>query len=93
MSDCIPCYRMPVSVRNATLNIIADTPVRAKDCKHRARCTLPAGLVVKPSGIHYAGFGVWAEKFFPKGVHFGPFEGDIYYEHSVRDKGYAWQVS
>ena len=59
----------------------------------RATHSLPDGLVVKQSGISGAGSGVWAEKLIPRGVRFGPYEGEITYnEDRAHDSGYCWQV-
>ena len=74
------------------MTVIEDTAVPTK-CKNRAKLSLPPGLVVKDAGIPGAGQGVWAEKFFPKGVRFGPYGGEIVDEEVGRESGYAWEVN
>ncbi|XP_038055654.1 histone-lysine N-methyltransferase PRDM9-like [Patiria miniata] len=73
------------------LTIIEDSPV-PKRCRDQAKRSLPEGLIVKEAGIKNAGLGVWAEKFFPKGVRFGPYGGEIVGEDVGQDSGYAWEV-
>ena len=48
---------------------------------------------MKEAGIEGAGQGVWAEKFFCKGVRFGPYGGEIVNENVGKESGYAWEVS
>ena len=80
---------------NSTLNRLEDTPVPSYDCENRANRTLPPGMVVRQSGIPGAGLGVWAEKYFPAGIHFGPYGGDIYHYHMHHSNigSYTWKVS
>ena len=64
------------------------------ECENRAILSLPPGLVVKESGIPGSGDGVWAEKYFPEGVRFGPYGGEtrFYTEAGSKKSGYAWTV-
>ena len=48
---------------------------------------------MKEAGIEGAGEGVWAKMFFPKGVRFGPYGGEIVNESVGKESGYAWEVS
>ena len=91
--DCEDCHELyEDDCPSHPLTIIKDTSVLPK-CKHRAKLSLPPGLVVKEAGIEGAGEGVWAKKFFPKGVRFGPYGGEIVNESVGKESGYAWEVS
>ncbi|XP_069796037.1 histone-lysine N-methyltransferase PRDM9-like isoform X2 [Narcine bancroftii] len=60
----------------------------------RACLTLPEGLRVAMSKIPKAGLGVWNEgKLIPRGIHFGPYEGEISNEEAAVDSGYSWVIS
>ncbi|XP_062912793.1 histone-lysine N-methyltransferase PRDM9-like [Mobula hypostoma] len=60
----------------------------------RARLTLPEGLYIAPSKIQKAGLGVWNEgKLIPRGVHFGPYEGEVSSEEAAAVSGYSWVIS
>ena len=68
------------------LTTVRDSPA-PNECKDRAKRSLPPGLIVKESGIPGAGLGVWAERFFPEGVRFGPYRGEIFeYDKEDADK-------
>ena len=55
--------------------------------------SLPPGLVVKESGIHGAGLGVWSTEEFPARTLFGPYGGEIVLnKENAHKSGYAWQV-
>ena len=93
ISDCEDCHELyEDDCPSHPLTVIKDSPVPPK-CKHRAKLSLPSGLVVKEAGIEGAGEGVWAKKFFPKGVRFGPYGGEIVNEKVGKESGYAWEVS
>ncbi|CAC5406667.1 PRDM7_9 [Mytilus coruscus] len=68
-------------VNNAETNITDE---------HWSLATLPAGLSIRPSEIPEAGYGVFAERSFPKGTRFGPYSGEI--TQNVDDCSYAWTV-
>ncbi|XP_075915041.1 uncharacterized protein LOC116937521 [Petromyzon marinus] len=58
----------------------------------RARLSLPQGLTVGASSIAGAGLGVWSNrKKLPKGVMFGPYQGEVSEENPVSE--YCWLVS
>ncbi|XP_072918409.1 histone-lysine N-methyltransferase PRDM7-like [Hemitrygon akajei] len=60
----------------------------------RARLTLPEGLYIATSKIQKAGLGVWNEgKVIPRGVHFGPYEGELSTEEAAAVSGYSWVIS
>ncbi|XP_032891443.1 probable histone-lysine N-methyltransferase PRDM7 [Amblyraja radiata] len=60
----------------------------------RARLTLPESLSIATSKIRKAGLGVWNEgKVIPRGVHFGPYEGEVSNEEEAVVSGYSWMIS
>nr|XP_005998057.1 PREDICTED: histone-lysine N-methyltransferase PRDM9-like [Latimeria chalumnae] len=60
----------------------------------RAQLTLPEGMSISPSQIPKAGLGVWNEaKAILKGVHFGPYEGEITEEEEAAHSGYSWVIT
>ena len=70
----------------------ADTQV-AMGVPNRAKLTLPAGLEIRESLIPGAGLGVFiCEKFLDKGIHFGPYEGDMTDKDNAAESGYSWEV-
>ncbi|XP_075915045.1 uncharacterized protein LOC142908360 [Petromyzon marinus] len=70
---------------------IADAAV-APGVADRARLSLPQGLTVGASSIAGAGLGVWSNrKKLPKGVMFGPYQGEVSEENPVSE--YCWLVS
>ncbi|XP_072165790.1 uncharacterized protein [Diadema setosum] len=71
--------------------IIEDKRVPA-ECDNRARLTLPDFLSIATSSIEGVGEGVWAEKFIPKGVRFGPYAGEIVGNDAGYRSGYAWEI-
>ena len=75
------------------LTIVQDSET-PDDTTDRAIRSLPPGLVVKESDIPGAGLGVFAEKFFPEGVRFGPYGGETFeYDKEDADRsGYSWVV-
>ncbi|XP_075915036.1 uncharacterized protein LOC142908353 [Petromyzon marinus] len=57
----------------------------------RARLSLPQGLTVGASSIAGAGLGVWSNrKKLPKGVMFGPYQGEVSEENPVSE--YCWLI-
>ncbi|CAI9181595.1 unnamed protein product [Rangifer tarandus platyrhynchus] len=75
-------------------------PTFVKDCAvqkghaNRAALTLPPGLSIRLSGIPDAGLGVWNETSdLPRGLHFGPYEGQITDDKEAANSGYAWMVT
>ncbi|XP_075915044.1 uncharacterized protein LOC142908359 [Petromyzon marinus] len=67
---------------------IADAAV-APGVADRARLSLPQGLTVGASSIAGAGLGVWSNrKKLPKGVMFGPYQGEVSEENPVSE--YCW---
>ncbi|GCB78134.1 hypothetical protein scyTo_0015770 [Scyliorhinus torazame] len=70
---------------------VTDTPI-AIDTPSRAFYTIPQGLAVGPSG-NRDGLGVWCTaKAIPKGVIFGPYEGQIAVEQLSTEKLYSQMV-
>lgn len=70
--------------------------VRDGSVEERARLTVPWPLYVAKSKIPGAGEGVWTSASLPKGLVFGPYEGQILRAQRnsrVADSGYAWHVS
>ena len=56
---------------------------------------VPAELTVKPSKIPNAGLGVFATKYIPRGVRFGPYEGRRVLKKELTkgdDTSYMWEV-
>ncbi|XP_078405625.1 uncharacterized protein LOC144684996 [Cetorhinus maximus] len=71
---------------------VTDTPVEI-DTPSRAFYTVPYGLAVGPSGNQDGGLGVWCTaKAIPKGVIFGPYEGQIVVEQGSMEKLYSQMV-
>ncbi|XP_078287838.1 histone-lysine N-methyltransferase PRDM7-like [Rhinoraja longicauda] len=65
------------------------------DCNRtdRAHLTLPEGLSIATSKIRKAGLGVWNEgKVIPRGIHFGPYEGEVSNEEEAAISGYSWAI-
>ncbi|XP_067850217.1 zinc finger protein 665-like isoform X2 [Heptranchias perlo] len=59
----------------------------------RAFYTIPQGLAVGPSGNREGGLGVWCTaKTIPKGVLFGPYEGQIAVEQGPTENLYSQMV-
>ncbi|XP_069482618.1 histone-lysine N-methyltransferase PRDM9-like [Ambystoma mexicanum] len=72
---------------------IKDTLVHGEQ-PNRSALTLPAGMSIGPSSIPFAGLGVWNEaSTFPKGVHFGPYEGKITDDDEAANSGYSWVIT
>lgn len=70
--------------------------VRDGSVEERARLTAPWPLHVAASHIPGAGEGVWTSAALPRGLVFGPYEGQIVRvkkNSRAADSGYAWQVS
>ncbi|GCC25454.1 hypothetical protein chiPu_0003864 [Chiloscyllium punctatum] len=68
---------------------VTDTPVGI-DTPSRAFYSIPHGLAVGPSGNQDGGLGVWCTaKTIPKGVVFGPYEGQIAVEQGSIEKLYS----
>ncbi|XP_078251660.1 histone-lysine N-methyltransferase PRDM9-like, partial [Rhinoraja longicauda] len=66
------------------------------DCNRpdRAHLTLPEGLSIATSKIRKADLGVWNEgKVIPRGIYFGPYEGEVSNEEEAAISGYSWAVS
>ena len=93
VSVCEDCHELyEDDCPSHPLTIIGDTPVPEK-CKNRAKLSLPQGLTLKEASIEGAGKGVWAQRFFPRGVRFGPYGGEIVVnEKAGRESGYSWEV-
>uniref|UniRef100_UPI00398E76AD zinc finger protein 420-like isoform X2 n=1 Tax=Pristiophorus japonicus TaxID=55135 RepID=UPI00398E76AD len=71
---------------------VMDTPVEV-DTPSRAFYTIPHGLAVGPSGNREGGLGVWCTaKTIPKGVLFGPYEGQIAVDQGSMEKRYSQLV-
>ncbi|XP_072570012.1 uncharacterized protein [Paramormyrops kingsleyae] len=59
----------------------------------RALLTLPPGLEVRSSSIPGAGQGVFNQgQTVPRGVHYGPYEGEVTDREQAIDSGYSWVV-
>ncbi|XP_038664306.1 zinc finger protein 761-like isoform X3 [Scyliorhinus canicula] len=70
---------------------VTDTPI-AIDTPSRAFYTIPPGLAVGPSA-NRDGLGVWCTaKAIPKGVIFGPYEGQVAVEQLSTEKLYSQMV-
>lgn len=70
--------------------------VRDGSVEERARLTAPWPLFVAESMITGAGEGVWTSAALPRGLVFGPYEGQILRlkrNSKAADSGYAWHVS
>ncbi|XP_066577196.1 uncharacterized protein LOC136767331 [Amia ocellicauda] len=79
------CHGQPIYIR--------DTPAELGST-HRARLTLPRGLTVRDSSIPGAGLGVFNDgKLIPKGVRFGPYEGEVSNEEKAVLSGYSWVIN
>ncbi|XP_078287880.1 histone-lysine N-methyltransferase PRDM9-like [Rhinoraja longicauda] len=60
----------------------------------RAHLTLPEGLSIATSKIRKADLGVWNEgKVIPRGINFGPYEGEVSNEKEAAISGYSWAIS
>ncbi|CAN0563642.1 unnamed protein product, partial [Rangifer tarandus platyrhynchus] len=60
----------------------------------RSALTLPPGLSIRRSGIPDAGLGVWNEASdLPRGLHFGPYEGQITDDEEAANNGYSWLIT
>ncbi|CAI9164372.1 unnamed protein product [Rangifer tarandus platyrhynchus] len=75
-------------------------PAFVKDCAvpkghaDRSALTLPPGLSIRLSGIPDTGLGVWNEvSDLPRGLHFGPYEGQITDDEEAANSGYAWLIT
>ncbi|OWK03981.1 hypothetical protein Celaphus_00014157, partial [Cervus elaphus hippelaphus] len=75
-------------------------PTFVKDCAvekghaNRSALTLPPGLSIRLSGIPDAGLGVWNEASdLPRGLHFGPYEGQITDDEEAANNGYSWLIT
>ena len=81
--------------KNLTLTIIEDA-LLPDNCSDRAKRSVPPslGLIVKESGIPGAGLGIWAEKFLPANLRFGPYRGETFFYDAkgADESGYSWLV-
>ncbi|XP_061085832.1 histone-lysine N-methyltransferase PRDM9-like [Conger conger] len=74
-------------------SFIFDSPAPA-GAPDRARLTLPPGLEIRVSSIPGAGLGVFAKgQTVPRGVHYGPYEGELTEEDVAMESGYSWMIS
>ncbi|KAM9756433.1 histone-lysine N-methyltransferase PRDM7-like [Dama dama] len=61
---------------------------------NRSALTLPPGLSIRLSGIPEAGLGVWNEASdLPRGLYFGPYEGQITDDEEAANSGYSWLIT
>ena len=75
------------------LVIINDTPVIDGDPQYASK-TIPDMLFIDDSTIIGAGSEVFAKREIPKGVRFGPYQGEcVLNEEEAHDSGYSWEVS
>lgn len=64
----------------------------------RAKLTCPKGIRIAKSSIRGSGEGVWTDVTIPKGIVFGPYEGEKVHRQDVQklkhvyDGGCAWEV-
>ncbi|XP_078287821.1 histone-lysine N-methyltransferase PRDM9-like [Rhinoraja longicauda] len=66
------------------------------DCNRpdTAHLTPPEGLSIATSKIRKADLGVWNEgKVIPRGIYFGPYEGEVSNEEEAAISGYSWAIS
>ncbi|GLV41340.1 Blimp-1 [Carabus blaptoides fortunei] len=90
---CDECmYEHLDSCKEHKLIPVHDNPVPVdKNNPNRARDTVPPGWVkVKESKIINGGYGIWAVCKIPKGIQFGPYEGETGGYHT--DGLYSWQI-
>ncbi|MBN3317594.1 PRDM9 methyltransferase, partial [Atractosteus spatula] len=61
--------------------------------ERRARLTLPPGLSLRDSSIPGAGLGVFnVDSLVPRGVHYGPYEGEPTSKEEATLSGYSWMI-
>lgn len=78
-----------------SLGLLSKVP-RDGSVWERARLTAPWPLYVAESKIPGAGEGVWTSASLPRGLVFGPYEGQVLRirkNSKVAESGYAWHVS
>ncbi|KAJ8281444.1 hypothetical protein GJAV_G00067780 [Gymnothorax javanicus] len=73
-------------------SFVLDAPV-PMGTPDRARLTLPPHLEVRTSGIPGAGLGVFnLDQTVRRGVHYGPYEGELAEKDVAMDSGYSWMI-
>ncbi|XP_036372284.1 histone-lysine N-methyltransferase PRDM9-like [Megalops cyprinoides] len=73
-------------------SFISDSPAPL-GTPNRARLTLPPGLEVRESSIPGAGLGVFNQgPTVPRGVHYGPYEGELTDKDEAVHSGYSWMI-
>ncbi|KAK4313718.1 hypothetical protein Pmani_014941 [Petrolisthes manimaculis] len=89
--DC--CKEWEGECPHHPLTLILDNPVvRDGSVSKRAHYTIPWPLTIGPSKIKSAGLGVWTNADLPKGLLFGPYQGNIISKvTSGEETGYAWK--
>ncbi|KAM5195900.1 histone-lysine N-methyltransferase PRDM7-like [Hipposideros larvatus] len=82
--DSCATHGPPTFVKDSAVN---------KGHPNRSVLTLPPGLIIRPSGIPEAGFGVWNEASdLPLGLNFGPYEGHVTEDEEATKNGYTWEI-
>ncbi|KAK4310409.1 hypothetical protein Pmani_018023 [Petrolisthes manimaculis] len=91
--DC--CKEWEGECPHHPLTLILDNPVvRDGSVSKRAHYTIPWPLTIGPSKIKSAGLGVWTNADLPKGLLFGPYQGNIISKvTSGEETGYAWKCN
>ena len=97
MSDCEDCdeiYHGDCPQHGPLLTL--DSQNGFDECsKQYTSLPVPSELTVKPSTIPGAGLGVFATHFIPRGVRFGPYEGERVPTSEIAeniDTHYMWEV-
>ncbi|XP_048876108.1 zinc finger protein 345-like isoform X1 [Brienomyrus brachyistius] len=89
--DCQSSFTEQCEVHGPPV-FISDSPA-VMGIPGRALLTLPPGLEVQTSSIPGAGQGVFSQgQTVPRGVHYGPYEGEVMDKEQAIDSGYSWVV-